>query len=764
MDIIKKHTVEHINFPKEGVIFRDLMTLMTNVEDRNIFFNFVAKIYHDKIDVICGLDSRGYFYSILAEKMNLPFLPIRKRSGKVPNTIFKYYKSEYGSACLEVQKDLIKELPKNCRILLVDDLLATGGSLLASIQILEKAGCKVSYIMCPIELLGLDGRKNLKNIDFTSFYKVPYNFTKDEFSQLVSDGHHLALKLRYQELEYKISDYIKIMASGFDLSDRIENLNDDKLRMDLILKESTVLGKFVDKINYGYNSTEHDNRIILFYHYDMKDIAINIANSYPNNFRLGKINWDYFPDTWYNISFETPLINKHVVFLGTLCDPKKFLENAMFSVVFPRQHVKSFTYVIPYFAPATMERVQKEGILASAEPLAKLLTGSIQDTKGGACTLKIYDIHALPVRFYFNDTCISKQLTAISLIKNIIKKDMLTVCFPDDGAFKRYAQDFTGFPIITCSKQRIGDRRIVTISDEYNFNSNHHMEHVIIIDDLVQSGGTLNECRKALQTRGFKKISCYVTHAVFPNESYTEFMQNGNKQGFEKFYVTNTNPMITCKLNEEPFVVLNIDDHLAEDIMQDLEIKKCTEYKPLKIIVGSTNKIKLDAVNLAMNKINSNRTSKYLVNICGYDVKSDVNNQPIGENEIYKGATNRLKNLDAHTFGNPLQTIQIAIENGYIHGSTSYSPKLNSIGYDIAYVRAKCGDKIMDSPSERVYIDQKDSDIINDSLVDQSITIGSKLEKKYGYPEGQWHEYYSGMSRLDQIVGPVERVLREILE
>lgn len=729
MDIIERNCIE---YAENQIIYRNLMNLMINTDDRIKFFEILSVYYKGKIDVIAGIDPNGYLFTLLAHILNIPFLPIRKRDGKVPNTSFKYYNSNNESVCLEVQMDLLNKLPKSSRILVIDDILTTGESILSCIYILKQHGYRVTNIMCPIELLELNGRNKLSEYDFISFYKIPYNNTQ------------------IMELEYKLQDCKKLKNSGLDY------LNNEIIRLESEIEEKNKSPNNISikKIKYEYTPTIDDDRIILFYHYDMESIAKSIANEYPNHFRLGKINWNYFPDTWYNISFESPINNKNVVFLATLYDPKKFLESAMLSVIFPKQHIKSFSFIIPYFAPATFERVQSEGTLASAEPVAKLITSCLRDTKTESSILKIYDIHALPVKFYFTDNCIVKHLSAIPLIKNIIKKDMLTICFADEGAVKRFKHYFIEFPMIICSKERVGIERKIIISDKYNFNNDKNMEHVIIIDDLVQTGNTLHECRKALQQYGFKKVSCFVTHAVFPNECYNDFYLNGAKSGFENFYVTNTNPMVTDKLIARPFIVLNINNHLAEDILEDLQIKKENNYSELNVVVSSLNKHELRAVNITLNKINSLLKYRYYpINIYAVDSEYKSNNQLFEIDEITEGVESRLYQL-YDMYKDP-DTLYISIDSGYC--------TVNE-GYEYASVLIYYKGKRYEEQSDGIYIDSKDSDIIDKSRIDRSITIGSRIEERYGYPEGEWHEYYSNISRTQQLCKPLMALLSSIFK
>merc|ERR1712066_1224764 len=93
--------------------------------------------------------------------------------------------------------------------------------------------------------------------------------------------------------------------------------------------------------------------------------------------------------------------------------------------------------------------------------------------------------------------------------------EKIAIAFPDDGAHKRFKSKFAGFPMIICNKVRDGDKRLVAIKE-----GEPKACHCVIVDDLVQSGGTLLECAKPLKEGGASKVSCWCTHGVFPKESW----------------------------------------------------------------------------------------------------------------------------------------------------------------------------------------------------------------------------------------------------
>ena len=157
---LKKYIDTHPDFPKPGILFYDISSLMVNKdiwqETINQFSTLVKK--HNP-EVLAGIESRGFiFASTIAYKLNCEVVMIRKK-GKLPGqTISHTYKLEYGEDCLEIQK---REDLKNKNIILIDDLLATGGTASAAIELLQKTSVNVSAFLTLIELTNLKGRENI---------------------------------------------------------------------------------------------------------------------------------------------------------------------------------------------------------------------------------------------------------------------------------------------------------------------------------------------------------------------------------------------------------------------------------------------------------------------------------------------------------------------------------------------------------------------------------------------------------------------------
>jgi len=150
-------------------------------------------------------------------------------------------------------------------------------------------------------------------------------------------------------------------------------------------------------------------------------------------------------------------------------------------------------------------------------------------------------------------------------LRKIIKKKKIAIAFPDDGAAKRFGNKFNRYPLVICNKIRENYKRIVKIKEgnEYLKGS-----HVFIVDDLVKTGGTLIECKNALLASGAERVSAYVTHAVFPQESWKKFTENKPDQ-FASFYITDSCPEISSIIKDKPpFRLISLANSIARNIMK----------------------------------------------------------------------------------------------------------------------------------------------------------------------------------------------------
>lgn len=159
------------DFPKKGIIFRDITTLLNNKEAFAFLLDHLSNRYKDqKIDYVVGIESRGFIFgAALSARLNLAFVPIRK-PGKLPsNFIQENYSLEYGQDSIEIHTDAFNNTT-DAKILLIDDLLATGGTAIAAMKLIEKLNAKCVEACFLLTLKELNGYEELSKL--TSVYSV----------------------------------------------------------------------------------------------------------------------------------------------------------------------------------------------------------------------------------------------------------------------------------------------------------------------------------------------------------------------------------------------------------------------------------------------------------------------------------------------------------------------------------------------------------------------------------------------------------------
>ncbi len=167
---LREKIAEYPNFPKKGILFRDFSPILKDPSALSLIADEFSKHFHPKdVDLFAGIESRGFILaSVLASRYNKGMIMIRK-AGKLPGKTVKLsYTIEYGKDTLEIQKDIIK---KGQRILICDDLLATGGTAKASAKLIEKVGGKISGFAFIIELTELNGIQGITKYDCKSLVK-----------------------------------------------------------------------------------------------------------------------------------------------------------------------------------------------------------------------------------------------------------------------------------------------------------------------------------------------------------------------------------------------------------------------------------------------------------------------------------------------------------------------------------------------------------------------------------------------------------------
>lgn len=670
------------NYPSVGINFKDISKLLGNpaLIQESIDW-FVKKYEKVKITKVAGLESRGFLIgSLLAAAMKVPFIMIRKSSSLLPMEVIKT------NADVEYRKDTgfqmqVKAVDSKDYVLIVDDVLATGGSLVAAHNLILQAGGNVAGMAC---WLCIDECNGIDKV------KKDINITVEIF---------------------------------------------EHAKMPVVPKTRNVI---------------NDDSIVLV-HNDMKD-WIN-----PNHHKFSFIILDkfpHFPDGYPNMEFPEEVKNRDVTYIGTMYDYNKVMDQLNFLVAVSR-HAKTLKIHFPYYGPGTMERLERSEIIATADSMGYLISRCLS----GRPEIHIFDLHVSTIRFGFDTQCVkfmdeSAVHTAIDEFKMAFST--FALAFPDEGSYKRFRESINKYtdskiPFILLAKKREGDVRKVTLMEIKNIEESKLDKDidVIIFDDIVNSGGTIDECRKALINYGFRNISAFCTHAVMPEKDhYLNFTANGKYAGLKAFFITNTNPQRSELLRDvPPFIVVDITDKVIP--------KTFSEYTPVKLY--SENEDKFTAVTRYFKKVYNMQTNEdtkevRMVKSCALvscKSISGVNPQPLSLIETITGARNRLVNrVPGHVEYFPKNDcLEIGIENGIIDGfdKAVIVVKYKGAQYDIISIPVKVRSEVMRMLPK-----------------DGSKTAGQIYNELYKVPASNWHKLEFGFNRNYIIYKALEVLMSRI--
>jgi phosphoribosylpyrophosphate synthetase len=266
----------------------------------------------------------------------------------------------------------------------------------------------------------------------------------------------------------------------------------------------------------------------------MDGLAKNLVASAPDRFVYYPSKWRKFDDGTDNIKlggFDENLMmpDADVLFLASFNNNDTTLSQLhALTWIAESGFVSSLTILLAFLPTATMERSLKPGRIATCNTTAKLLNG-LPATGGSRKTrVMIYDVHAPPTQFFFTGNCYATLHSACPLVAARIRampegERIDCIAFPDEGAYKRFGGFFkeefsgAGIELVTCCKKRnVGQEgRVVEI-----FDGDPSGKNVLIMDDLIQTGGTLFDAATKLLESGAKSVSGFVVHAVFPKECW----------------------------------------------------------------------------------------------------------------------------------------------------------------------------------------------------------------------------------------------------
>eukprot|EP01062_Namystynia_karyoxenos_P039268 TRINITY_DN2855_c0_g3_i1.p1 TRINITY_DN2855_c0_g3~~TRINITY_DN2855_c0_g3_i1.p1 ORF type:complete len:668 (+),score=208.01 TRINITY_DN2855_c0_g3_i1:73-2004(+) len=328
------------------------------------------------------------------------------------------------------------------------------------------------------------------------------------------------------------------------------------------------------------------NRLTLLAVPSMMPLAREMHEAAPGLVMISEIEFASFPDGTPNLFVNPALVNGYDVVLLVDYDIHRggveWLHNLSLIYEIPRYGARSLTVVLPFYPVGTMERISVEGEIPTAMSFARMLSATPMTTQGPP-RFVFFDIHALQNRFYFSDRVMPHLATAIPLLRKEMEEmerqgsgDRVAVVFPDDGAKKRFGPLFTirgsggtkveAYPLIVCSKVRgSGAERRLRVTEGKEAVKGRHC---IIVDDLVQSGGTMIGCKDLLFELGAAKVTGFVTHGVFPRGSWKRFLSCNtppDKKPWTSFIITNSVPGTVAQVKgQAPFRVLSLAPRIID--------------------------------------------------------------------------------------------------------------------------------------------------------------------------------------------------------
>lgn len=253
----------------------------------------------------------------------------------------------------------------------------------------------------------------------------------------------------------------------------------------------------------------------LIAHPRFESVAKQVVALNPDNIRLWDAQILRFPDKTPKLTFwkvKEEIEHNDVTYIGDFSNMEELFEhyNLLFNLV--KNTANKVRLIMPYFPVGTSERVERKWETESAHSFAHIIS-SLPSGRDAKNSVHIFDIHALVEQSLFNPDRINAELHTTTGLLELYPDEVIV--FPDDGAAKRFKDIFPDAPRIICGKVREGEKRIVTIKE-----GNPVWKRVIIIDDLIQTGGTLLETAWVLRMQWATSVRAFAPHGVFPKNSH----------------------------------------------------------------------------------------------------------------------------------------------------------------------------------------------------------------------------------------------------
>ena len=274
-----------------------------------------------------------------------------------------------------------------------------------------------------------------------------------------------------------------------------------------------------------------------------------------------QVRFENFPDEWPNLfidDIKESIEHQDVTYIGDFSKPSDmFINYAMMRGILD-YYAGKLRVIMPYFPVGTMERISEKWEIATAKYFADIMS-HLPEWRNGKTSIHTFDIHALVERFLFDSFKVNLEThTAMNHVSEIAKDKVIV--FPDEWAEKRFWNDFRNHEIIILSKKRAWNERIIELKQW-----DPEWKDVLMVDDLIQSGGTLIRSAEYLRWLWAKSVSWYATHGVFPNKSYKKLAAV-----LDNLYVTDSIPENNMRALElENMHVLSLETDIEKLIFAE---------------------------------------------------------------------------------------------------------------------------------------------------------------------------------------------------
>lgn len=269
----------------------------------------------------------------------------------------------------------------------------------------------------------------------------------------------------------------------------------------------------------------------LITHPNFHDLWKEIADKRGMNFP--QVQFENFPDSWPNLfiwDIKESIEHHDVTYIWDFSKPEDLFINYSIMRGLLDYYAGKLRVIMPYFPVGTMERISEKWEVATAKYFADIMS-NLPPGRDGKTSIHTFDIHALVERFLFDSFAVNLEThTAMNHVENILKNK--TIVFPDEWAQKRFAKEFPDADTVVLLKVRDGDERKLTLKE-----GDPKGKDLLIIDDLIQSWGTIIKAAEYLKKLWAATVCGFATHGVFPKDSHIKLAES-----LDALYVTDSIP------------------------------------------------------------------------------------------------------------------------------------------------------------------------------------------------------------------------------